>query len=221
MSNSNIYIIPVSYRKIYEEHYGPIPKDTDGRTYEIHHADGDHNNNELSNLVLLSIQEHYDEHFSRGDWYACSMIATRMKKTPAELSYICSMLAKKQVADGTHPWQGSEKAREREIKKVKNGTHAWQKSNHQKELAIRRAAEGTLPGQIAAKNGTHNFTGGEIQRKSNQQRVANKSHHLLGSSNNKMRLSKGTHPSQIKASCVCCRNTYSIGNLSRHKCRPR
>jgi len=25
------------YRKIYEQHYGPIPVDSDGRTYEIHH----------------------------------------------------------------------------------------------------------------------------------------------------------------------------------------
>jgi len=26
-----------NYRKIYEDHNGPIPVDEDGRTYEIHH----------------------------------------------------------------------------------------------------------------------------------------------------------------------------------------
>lgn len=38
------------YRKIYENHFGPIPKDKDGRSYEIHHIDGNRKNNEISNL---------------------------------------------------------------------------------------------------------------------------------------------------------------------------
>lgn len=54
-----------NYRKIYEQHYGPIPKDSDGRTYEIHHIDGDHSNNDPSNLKCVSIQEHYDIHHSQ------------------------------------------------------------------------------------------------------------------------------------------------------------
>lgn len=33
-----------TYRRIYEQHYGPIPKDEQGRSYEIHHIDGNHNN---------------------------------------------------------------------------------------------------------------------------------------------------------------------------------
>ena len=45
----NIYS-ETNYRKIYEQHYGPIPKDTDGRSYEIHHIDGNHNNNDINNL---------------------------------------------------------------------------------------------------------------------------------------------------------------------------
>ena len=43
-----------NYRKIYERHYGPIPKDSDGRTYEIHHVDGNHSNNKIENLRLAS-----------------------------------------------------------------------------------------------------------------------------------------------------------------------
>lgn len=50
------------YRKIYESHYGPIPIDETGRTYEIHHIDGNSENNDISNLKCVSIQEHYNIH---------------------------------------------------------------------------------------------------------------------------------------------------------------
>ena len=32
------------HRKIYQEKFGPIPKDEKGRSYEIHHIDGNHKN---------------------------------------------------------------------------------------------------------------------------------------------------------------------------------
>ena len=67
-----------NYRKIWEETYGPIPKDLDGRPYEIHHIDGNHNNNEISNLKCLSIKEHYNIHYANNDFGACVMIAKRM-----------------------------------------------------------------------------------------------------------------------------------------------
>ena len=41
------------YRTIYENHFGPIPKDSDGRSYEIHHIDGNNKNDDLKNLRLL------------------------------------------------------------------------------------------------------------------------------------------------------------------------
>ena len=49
-----IYYSKRSYRRIYEKHHGKIPKDSDGRSYEIHHIDGDHNNCDISNLKLVS-----------------------------------------------------------------------------------------------------------------------------------------------------------------------
>jgi hypothetical protein len=55
------------YRRIYEQVYGPIPVDADGRSFEIHHIDGNRSNNDISNLVALSIQEHYDVHWQQGD----------------------------------------------------------------------------------------------------------------------------------------------------------
>ena len=64
-----------SYRKIYKQYYGEIPVDADGRSFEIHHIDGDHSNNNPLNLKAVSIQEHYDIHYSQGDWYACLLIS--------------------------------------------------------------------------------------------------------------------------------------------------
>lgn len=68
-----------TYRKIWEQHYGPIPKDEDGRTYEIHHIDGNSSNNHIDNLKCVSIQEHYEIHKKQEDWAACKIISTRMK----------------------------------------------------------------------------------------------------------------------------------------------
>jgi len=59
------------YRKIYEQHHGPIPVESDGRTYEIHHIDGDHNNNDPGNLKAVTVKEHYNIHYAQGDYNAC------------------------------------------------------------------------------------------------------------------------------------------------------
>jgi hypothetical protein len=68
----------VNYRKIYEAHYGPIPKQKDGKTYEVHHLDGNHDNNDSANLVAVTIQEHFDIHFAQGDYDACTLIIKRL-----------------------------------------------------------------------------------------------------------------------------------------------
>ena len=62
-----IYCGTKHYRKIYQNHVGPIPKDETGRTYEIHHIDGDRENNDPNNLLCVSIKEHYDIHETQGD----------------------------------------------------------------------------------------------------------------------------------------------------------
>ena len=43
--------------RIYKKHHGPIP---DG--YEIHHVDGDRFNDDISNLVAISHEEHVELH---------------------------------------------------------------------------------------------------------------------------------------------------------------
>ena len=42
----------MDYRKLWESHNGPIPKDNEGRSYEIHHVDGNHQNNVIENLKI-------------------------------------------------------------------------------------------------------------------------------------------------------------------------
>ena len=42
-----------NYRKIYQDHFGQIPIDNLGRSYEIHHIDGNRTNHSLVNLRML------------------------------------------------------------------------------------------------------------------------------------------------------------------------
>ena len=68
-----IYCTTTNYRKIYENHIGTIPREATGRTYEIHHIDGNHTNNDPTNLTAVTLQEHNDIHYAQGD-YPASMI---------------------------------------------------------------------------------------------------------------------------------------------------
>jgi hypothetical protein len=195
------------YRKIYKQHFGPIPKDSQGRTYEIHHIDGDHTNNDISNLQCVSIQEHYDIHYAQGNYGACYGISVRMKSSPEELSELARKLAFKRIEDGIHPFQNPENQ--------KKGVEAANIVNKKK---------------IA--DGTHNLLGGKIQRESSRKRVENKTHHLLGPETNQKRvdagthnflgnsmmlklLSEGKHSSQIKKTCEYCSKIISSYNYTR------
>jgi hypothetical protein len=84
------------HRKIYEEHHGiKIPK-----SMEIHHIDGNHSNNEINNLKLVTWQEHYDIHYSQGDWAACLLISGRHSIPPEERSRLASLAASKANKEG-------------------------------------------------------------------------------------------------------------------------
>ena len=125
----DIYTKKVNYRKIYESHYGSIPRDEQGRTYDIHHIDGDRTNNSIENLMAVSIAEHYRIHHAQKDWGACVLIANKMKKTPEELSILASLNAKKLLEEGDHIFQDSEfiqATSERNKKLAEVGEHPWQ-----------------------------------------------------------------------------------------------
>jgi HNH endonuclease len=122
-----IYCGTTKYRKIYESHFGPIPKEENGRTYEIHHIDGNRKNNNLSNLKCVSIQEHYDIHYAQKDWAACMKIGAKMKISPDEFSKIASLNAtiqnNKKVENGVHPFMTRKDGSNLSKDRIKNKTH--------------------------------------------------------------------------------------------------
>lgn len=156
-----------NYRKIYEEHYGAIPKN-----WDVHHKDGNKHNNHWNNLEALSRKDHYKKHLKQGDLGAAQAIAMRMKISPSEFSKICREAALKRVADGRHNFVGDKNPMR---KMVKEGTHPWlgRRSPEWCEQNRRRQIE-------SIKKGKHNFVGdGSFQRSVSQQRIAKGTHNFL------------------------------------------
>lgn len=191
----------MNYRKIWESNFGTIPRDELNRSYEIHHIDGNRNNNNLSNLICVSIEEHFDIHFQQEDWAACRLIAFRLNKSFEEISELAKKSNKKSIENGTHPWvNNGEYQRKLGRKRVKEGTHHFLGPKVNKK----RVKEGThnfLDGDIQhrrVKEGTHNFLGGDIQRNNNLRRVKDGTHPFLDSQKQSERALKrvkdGTHP---------------------------
>lgn len=134
------------FRKIYEDHFGIIPKDSDGRSYDIHHIDGDHSNNDPSNLKAVTIQEHYNIHYAQRDYYACYLMAIqRMNKTPEEISKLSKTVQHTRVKEGSHPWQRRPNGTSQASDKVIAGTHNFLGGDIQKASNRKRVAEGTHP----------------------------------------------------------------------------
>ena len=172
------------YRRIYKKHFGKVPKDELGRSYDIHHKDGDHSNNLPENLVAIPIQEHYNIHHQKEDWKACVMIGLRMKLSPEEISQLNSLAANKRVQEGTHHWLSKQHS-----DSVKNRIND------------------------AVANGTYHMLGGQIQKEKQDKRVALGTHQWCGSKGNLSMLENGTHPSQKEFICPHC-NTKGKGSTN-------
>lgn len=187
------------YRKIYEDNFGSIPVDSTGRTYDIHHLNGDHSDSDILNLKCVTIQEHYDIHYSQGDWGACNAIALRMGKTPEELSILASIRAKARVADGTHHFLKEGFAERVNQKRIENGTHNLLGPGHNKALIA---------------SGVHHFIG-----KNNpvHKLLDSGTHNFLGDRNpSKQRAAAGTHLFQKEWKCQHCGITgKGFGNYKR------
>lgn len=102
----------MNHRELWIKKFGKITKDINGRSLEIHHIDGNHNNNEISNLKLVTIEEHFKIHESQGDYGACMLIGKRMGLPPDYISKI--QLGKKRpgvggVKKGSIPWNKGKK----------------------------------------------------------------------------------------------------------------
>ena len=88
----------INYRQIWIKKHGKIPIDNNGRSYEIHHIDGNRKNNSIENLVCISIDEHYQIHLKNGQIHAANLIANRMNK-PLLTGHHCTDEVKKKISD--------------------------------------------------------------------------------------------------------------------------
>lgn len=163
------------HRRLYKKWHGSIPTDEYGRTYDIHHKDGNHANNSPENLIAIPIQEHYDIHYKNQDYSACALIAARLKMSVEEISKLTSMAARKRVEEGTHHWLSKEHS-----ENVKS--------------SIRRRVE----------DGTYHMLGGEIQKDFQLKRSYNKTHQWNGPDHNYDKIKNGTHSSQKEWVCPYC-----------------
>jgi hypothetical protein len=145
-----IYCGTNKYREIYQNHFGEIPKDQDGVSFHIHHKDNNHSNNSPDNLIAVSIQEHYDIHYSQGDFHACLLLSEAMNLPAREKSELST--------------KGN-------LRRMEKGEHHFLDKEFQKEMAAIRLEK--------IQNGTHHLLGGKIQRKVNADRVANGTHNFL------------------------------------------
>ena len=179
----------INYRKIYENNFGPIPVDSDGRTYDIHHIDGNDKNNDPSNLKAVSIQEHYDIHYTQGDFFAALRIASRMKLSPEQMSELATLSAKNQVEKGLHPWTRRADGSSSTLDRVINNTHNWQKREDGTSYASDRVDAGTHP-WTKRSDGTSHATD---------------------------RVNAGTHPWQIKGLIYCYNKQGEFKKLTKEE----
>ena len=59
------------YRAIYKKYHA----DVDISGLHIHHLDGDRTNNDISNLIAITQEDHYKIHFFQRDFGACSLLS--------------------------------------------------------------------------------------------------------------------------------------------------
>ena len=107
----------VNYRWIWEKNHGPIPKDENGISYQIHHIDGNRDNNDLSNLMCVSLDEHIEIHKNQGEMESVSFLEqmrgniTTGWKHSDETKNKISEIQKQQYANGEriHPMLGKKR----------------------------------------------------------------------------------------------------------------
>jgi hypothetical protein len=185
----------ISYIKIWVEHHGPIPLDKNGRRMEIHHIDGDKTNNNINNLQLLTIEEHFDIHYKQQDYGSCYLIAIRMKKSPEEISDLARQAQLKRVTDGTHHFLGPAM----NAKRVTAGTHHWLDGTKSRETQ-----------NNLVKSGVHRFVNSDWQKNNQLSLVESGKHNFLGGHLQKSLVKSGKHhfvtsnPGKIQWVCEKC-----------------
>jgi hypothetical protein len=209
----------MSYRKIYKNYHGSIPVDNTGRTFDIHHIDGDRNNNNIENLVAMSIEEHYNLHIQQNEYQAAAAIRMRWDKDIKEISKLNSIAAKNRVALGQHPWSGDGSYQREQQNALKLNDDYYQYSERHKTNMSKRNKEYSLVGKHnfqsnAAKeavssrnkknieNGTHPFCDG-AGAESSRKRVKDGTHHFLDKEKQLERSKKAKLVNSIRVKRVC------------------
>jgi hypothetical protein len=177
----------INYRKIYEQHYGKIPVDVFGRSYQVHHIDGNHDNNDPSNLKAITIDEHYNIHYKQEDYGACYLLIKQIKLSSTEISELATKVNKQRVDNGTHNFLGGKIQKEANAKRVENGTHQFLTREN-----------GTNVNTDRLSTGEHHFLDSHRQKELGQRAFI-----------------KGTHQSQNKKMCGHCNKVISLSNHTR------
>lgn len=181
--------------------YGEIPVDSEGRSYDIHHIDGDKKNHDPSNLIALTIEEHFWMHWLQADYKACHAILLRKRYTKEQVSAFASAANLQRVQDGTNPFCGPSINR----KRVRERTHHFLGGAQSRKNAIKLVEEGRHP-----------FSGGGVQSASNRKRVIEGTHNFLGGKIQKRQLEEGTHNFQRRKKCPWCGYENNLGNVAIH-----
>jgi mevalonate kinase len=110
-------VMSKKYVRIWEKHHGKkLPSNM-----EIHHIDGNHNNNDIINLKAVTIEEHLKIHQEQHDYGAVQAILMRMNLTEEQkklLRECASKHQKKLLEKGKHNFQIPKEERIKQSKKI-------------------------------------------------------------------------------------------------------
>jgi hypothetical protein len=144
-----------NYRKIWENANGVIPLDENGVTYDIHHIDGNRNNNAIDNLIAVSRKEHYNIHYKQQDWSACILIRKRLNLSKDEIKIVnqyaaekrkgiaCTEEHKRKLSKALKGKKHSDKTKEK-MSEVAKGKNTWSKGKKHSEKAKEKMSEAKI-----------------------------------------------------------------------------
>lgn len=165
------------YRKIWVANHGTIPTTPDGRKYHVHHIDRDRTNNDIDNLMCYSPLDHFLVHLEAEEYQAANAI-------------YMGHLSKEEQEQYKHLDLPKLAANQRDNSNIGFNNP----ETYNKMIALQ---------QERILSGTFHLQSGEIQRKSNLERLQNGTHNFATKENaevvskrNRSLLEQGKHPFQ-------------------------